>query len=32
VAKIEAGAQPLGWIATHRIAQWLSLALWEWTG
>jgi RND family efflux transporter MFP subunit len=31
VAKIEAGAQPLGWIATHRIGDWLRLKLWGWT-
>ncbi len=32
VAKIEAGNQPLGWIATHRLIDWLRLALWGWTG
>lgn len=32
VAKIEAGHQPLAWIATHRVAEWLSLRLWGWAG
>jgi hypothetical protein len=31
VAKIEAGNQPLGWIATHRIGQWLRMAVWTWS-
>jgi biotin carboxyl carrier protein len=30
VAKIEAGSQPLGWIATHRLAQWVRMAIWTW--
>lgn len=32
VAKIDAGSRPLGWIATHRVGEWLQMALWSWTG
>ena len=31
IAKIEAGAKPWAWIATHRIGDWLKLSLWRWT-
>jgi hypothetical protein len=29
VAKIDAGARPAGWIVTHRMTDWLRLALWK---
>ncbi|MBS1191272.1 MAG: hypothetical protein H6R10_3064 [Rhodocyclaceae bacterium] len=32
VAKIGAGTRPLGWIATHRIGEWLEMTLWSWIG
>jgi RND family efflux transporter MFP subunit len=32
VAKIEAGSATLGWLLTHRMVDWLRLALWAWTG
>ena len=32
VAKIEAGRQSAGWVLTHRIIDWLRLALWSWVG
>lgn len=32
IAKIDAGTQPLVWIATRRIKMWLELKLWGWTG
>ena len=30
VAKIEAGRRPLIWIWTHRLVDWLRLAVWSW--
>lgn len=32
VAKIDAGTQSIAWIWTHRITDWLRLALWSWGG
>ena len=32
VAKIDAGTQSFAWIWTHRITDWLRLALWSWGG
>jgi len=32
VAKIDTGTQSLAWIWTHRITDWLRLALWAWGG
>jgi RND family efflux transporter MFP subunit len=32
VAKIDAGSRRLGWIATHRLSEWLGLTFWGWTG
>ncbi|MBK6973395.1 MAG: efflux RND transporter periplasmic adaptor subunit [Sterolibacteriaceae bacterium] len=32
VAKIEAGRQSAGWVLTHRIVDWLRLAVWSWVG
>lgn len=32
IAKIDAGTRPMGWIATHRLDEWLQMALWAWTG
>jgi multidrug resistance efflux pump len=29
VAKVETGSQPLGWLLTHRAADWLRLAWWK---
>lgn len=30
IAKIEAGTRSLGWIATHRIGEWLQMTFWSW--
>lgn len=30
IAKIEAGSRSLGWIASHRLGDWLSMATWTW--
>ena len=32
VAKIEAGRQSAGWVLSHRIIDWLRLAVWSWVG
>jgi len=32
VAKIEAGSRSLLWIATHRLYNWMRLAVWKWIG
>jgi hypothetical protein len=32
VAKIDVGTRRLGWIATHRLSEWLGLTFWGWTG
>ena len=32
VAKIEAGSQSAGWVLSHRIIDWLRLAVWSWVG
>jgi len=32
VAKIDSGTRRLGWIATHRLSEWLGLTFWGWTG
>jgi RND family efflux transporter MFP subunit len=30
VAKIDVGTRSLGWVATHRIGDWLRMATWTW--
>ena len=30
VAKVDAGERSLLWVATHRLVDWLRLAVWEW--